>query len=183
MFFENKGTAENGYVHYEIWGIGTSPHLYWRLKKVSYRTYLLFHYSFGDKKIAFKSPFNLYSNPFIIEFFSSKLKKRYRLRLLLMCLEALGEGFALFSWEILQRGLQETVVSSKAVPKVWNMTYISEFKHGFTNRGCLHCAILKALHSFIIKRAHKLRDIQFFFQNVQNEIFKTLKIHQSNQLN
>ena len=105
IFFENKGTAENGYVHYEIWGIGTSPHLYWRLKKVSYRTYLLFYYSFGDKKIAFKSPFNLYFNPFIIEFFFSKLKKRYRLRLLLMCLEALGERFALFSWEILQRGL------------------------------------------------------------------------------
>ena len=105
IFFENKGTAENGYVHFEIWDIGTSPHLYWRLKKVSYRTYLLFYYSFGDKKIAFKSPFNLYFNPFIIEFFFSKLKKRYRLRLLLMCLEALGEGFALFSRETLQRGL------------------------------------------------------------------------------
>ena len=24
----------------------------------------------------------------------------------------------------------------------------SEFKHGFTNRVCLHCAILKALHGF-----------------------------------
>ena len=28
------------------------------------------------------------------------------------------------------------------------MKYTSEFKHGFTNRGCLHCAILKALHGF-----------------------------------
>ena len=29
-----------------------------------------------------------------------------------------------------------------AVPKVLNTKYRSEFKHGFTNRGCLHCAIL-----------------------------------------
>ena len=28
------------------------------------------------------------------------------------------------------------------------MKYRSEFKHGFNNRGCLHCAILKALHGF-----------------------------------
>ena len=27
------------------------------------------------------------------------------------------------------------------------MTYRSKFKHGFTNRGCLHCTNLKALHN------------------------------------
>ena len=35
--------------------------------------------------------------------------------------------------ERLGRGLQETTVSSKAVPEVLDMKYRSEFKHGFTN--------------------------------------------------
>ena len=47
------------------------------------------------------------------------------------------------------------------------MKYRSEFKHCFTNNGCLHCATLRA-----ILRAHKSRDMQFFLQNVQNEIFR-----------
>ena len=60
------------------------------------------------------------------------------------------------------------------------MKYRSEFKHGFTNRGCLYCAILKALHGFKAKRAHKARYMQFFLQNVQNEIFKILKMFKNN---
>ena len=28
------------------------------------------------------------------------------------------------------------------------MKHKSEFKHGFTSRGCLHSAFLKALHDF-----------------------------------
>ena len=55
------------------------------------------------------------------------------------------------------------------------MKFRSEFKHGFTNHGCLHCAILKSLHGFKEKGTHKSRDMQLFFQNVQNEIFKILK--------
>ena len=47
------------------------------------------------------------------------------------------------------------------------MKYRSEFKHGFTNRGYLHCAILKALHVFQEKRACKSRDMQFFFKMFQ----------------
>ena len=42
------------------------------------------------------------------------------------------------------------------------MKYKSEFKHGFTNRDCLHCAILKALHGFKEKSPHRTTDIQFF---------------------
>ena len=37
----------------------------------------------------------------------------------------------------------------------------SKLNQGFTNPVCLHCAILKA---------YKARDVQFFVQNVQNEI-------------
>ena len=43
------------------------------------------------------------------------------------------------------------------------MKFESTFNHGFTYRVCLYFATLKA---------YKARDTQFFFQNVQNEIFK-----------
>ena len=82
--------------------------------------------------------------------------------MLLISLEVvLGEGFFCFpvrNWEGVWEG-----VFSKAVPEVLDMKYRSKFKHGFTNRGNLHCAILKALHGFQEKRAHRSRDIQFFF--------------------
>ena len=69
------------------------------------------------------------------------------------------------------------------------MKYRLEFKHGFTDRGCLQSAILKISYDIQEKRAYKSKDIQFFLQNVQNEIFKILKmfkqheIHQSSLLN
>ena len=58
-----------------------------------------------------------------------------------------GERVFLFSWVRLGRGLKETIVFSKAVLEVSEMKYKSGFKHGFTNRGCLHCATLKASHN------------------------------------
>ena len=64
--------------------------------------------------------------------------------------------------------------------EVLDMKYRSEFIHGFTNRANLHCAVLKALHSFQEKRSHKSRDMQFFLQNIQNEIFKISKMFKSN---
>ena len=54
-----------------------------------------------------------------------------------------------------------------------------EFKHDFTNRSYLHGAILKALHGFQEKRAHKSRDMQFFLQNVQND-FKIFRMFKNN---
>ena len=51
------------------------------------------------------------------------------------------------------------------------MKFRSKFNHGFTNRRCLDSAILKA---------YKTRNMQFFFQNVQNKIFKILKIFKYN---
>ena len=41
-------------------------------------------------------------------------------------------------------------------------------------------AILKALYCFMVKRAHKARDNQFFFKNVQNQIFKIIKMFKDN---
>ena len=60
------------------------------------------------------------------------------------------------------------------------MKYRSKFKNGFINRGRLHYAILKALHGFKEKRVRKAIDMQVFIQNVQNEIFKILKMFKNN---
>ena len=63
----------------------------------------------------------------------------------------------------------------KSAPVNLNMKSISTFNHSFTSHSFLHCAILKALYSF----AHKVREMQFFLQNVQNVIFKILKMFRS----
>ena len=77
-----------------------------------------------------------------------------------------GERVFLFSWERLGWSLWETFVSRKAVPEVLDVKYRSEVKHGYTNRGYLHCVILKPLHCFKENRAHKARDMQVLLQNV-----------------
>ena len=41
-FFKKEGTVENGGVDFDIGEIGTSAHLYWRLKKVSWRAWDFF---------------------------------------------------------------------------------------------------------------------------------------------
>ena len=60
------------------------------------------------------------------------------------------------------------------------MKHRSKFKGDFNNRDCLHCAILKALHGFKEKGANSARDMQFFLENVQNEIFKNMKMFENN---
>ena len=73
------------------------------------------------------------------------------------------------------------LIYTKTVPVDLNMKFISKFNHGFTNHGCLHYApIKKALYGFNEKRVHKVREMQFFLQNVQNVIFKTLKMSKNN---
>ena len=88
-----------------------------------------------------------------------------------MCLETRGKGLLGGTGE-----QEETMVSSKTVPEDLNLKLILKFNPGFTNHGCLQCAILKSLYGFKEKRDHKARDSQFLFQNVQNEIFEILKI-------
>ena len=82
------------------------------------------------------------------------------------------------------------MVSGTTVPEDLNLKFRSKLNPGFTNHGCLHCAILKALYGFKDKRDHKAKDSQFLFQNVQNHIFNILKlfrkqyeIHQSSLFN
>ena len=47
-----------------------------------------------------------------------------------------------------------------------------QLKHGFTSRVFLHCALLKGLHGFKEERAHKVRVIQFFLQNVKKRFLR-----------
>ena len=74
----------------------------------------------------------------------------------------------LFSWKRLGGGQQELIVSIKTVPEDLNMKCRSKCNHGFTDPDCFHCAILKAWKAW---------DMQFFLQNIQNEIFKIFKIN------
>ena len=62
-FFEKEGAAEMEDVDFEIKDIGTSPHLYWRLEKISCRVCLLFYFFFGDKEKLLKA---LLTCPFIL---------------------------------------------------------------------------------------------------------------------
>ena len=72
---------------------------------------------------------------------------------------------------------------TKVVPVHLNVKFISKYNnHGFTNRGCLHCATLKGLYGFKGKRACKVRDMQFFLQNVENVIFKVLAKFKKNTI-
>ena len=62
------------------------------------------------------------------------------------------------------------------------MNFISKFNHSFTNRDCLHCAVLEALYDFKEKRVHKAdrQEIcNFFIQNVQKEIFNILEMFEN----
>ena len=68
------------------------------------------------------------------------------------------------------------MVSSKTLPENLNLIFRSKFSLSFTNHGCLHCAILKAICGFQEKRDREARDSLFFFQNFQNDIFEILKI-------
>ena len=55
-----------------------------------------------------------------------------------------------------RRGLQETTVSSKAVPEVLDMKCRSEFEHG------LQCAILKAVNCFQGNKSPEVKGFAIF---------------------
>ena len=72
-------------------------------------------------------------------------------------------------WEGVSRNLLSLV---KLHQRIYIWTLKKKFNNGFTNRHCLHYAIIKA---------YKAREsMYFFFRNVQNEIFKILKMFKYN---
>ena len=104
-FFQKDGAAENGGVGFEMGDISTSPHLHSRLKKISCRACLFSNCFFGDKKNLLKA---LLTCTFFAPLLSSESRKRYMLRLLLMCLEAQEEELSCFpgrNWEGVSRNL------------------------------------------------------------------------------
>ena len=60
------------------------------------------------------------------------------------------------------------------------MKFRWKFKYDFTSHGCLRCAIIKVLHNFKEKRAHKPRYVQQFFQYFQNKTLEILKMFKNN---
>ena len=68
------------------------------------------------------------------------------------------KGFHEGDWE----GVSRKLVSSKAVPEGLNLKCRSKFNQGFTNRGCLHWAILNVLHGFKEKKSQEGK--RFYFQ-------------------
>ena len=111
IIFRKEGTAEYGGTDFEIGDIGISAHCYWSLKKISYRASLLLYYFFGDKKWLLKAllPCTFICSlliSFDLPSYSSQLRKRYTLRLLLCYVyRSAGGRVFLFSWERLGRGL------------------------------------------------------------------------------
>ena len=85
-----------------------------------------------------------------------------------------------YSFLVKKIALKALLTCTNTVPVDLNIKFVSKFNHSFINRGCLHCAIVKVLYGFKEKRAHKVREIQFFLQNVQNVIFKILKMFKNN---
>ena len=97
IFFENKGTAENGGVDFEI---STSACL--EVEAFLTCTFI-----------------SLLLISFDLPSYSSESRKRYMLRLLLMCLEALGKKFSSFrrrDWEGVSRKLLSLV---KMYQRIW----------------------------------------------------------------
>ena len=47
-----------------------------------------------------------------------------------------------------------------------NLKFRSKYNHSFTNYGCYHSAILKALYNFKVKREHKAKYSQCLLQNI-----------------
>ena len=83
-------------------------------------------------------------------------------------------GFKLI-WIFFLSALWESQTSRAYQGRRGKLRFILPLKQHYSQ-----CAILKALHDFQEKRACKWRDMHFFLQNVQNEIFMIFKIFKNN---
>ena len=160
-----------------------NPNFYWRLKKVSCKACLLFYCFFGDKK-QFGKVFLIYTFiPFLLNSFAllqCRIEEMIQAKAIANVSRAAGGRLFLFSWERLEGGQQETIVSSKVVPVDLNMKFISKFNDIFSNRGCLHCGVLKLYTILREKESTRQQICIFFRQNFQKEIFKILKTFENN---
>ena len=126
----------------------------WWLREIPWRACLLF----GDKEMAFKNSLDLYLQTLITEFFwftelQFKIERKIHIKAVVDV--SRGSGIRVFLWRTWRRSWQETTVSSKTVRQDLNLKFRSIFNRAFSNHGCFHCAVLKALDDFKRKRAHK----------------------------
>ena len=113
-------------------------------------------------KIAFKSSLDLYLH---LPLFSSESRKKIHTKAVVDVSRGAGGRFSCFhgrDWEGVSRNLLSVV---KLFQRICICNLIND---GFTNCGCLHCAILS------------LRGKRFFLLNVRNKIFKILKMSKYN---
>ena len=111
------------------------------LKKISckFQENVCFLGVFWWLKIAFKSSLDLYYHPSIIEF-----RMGEKIHTKAVADVSRGAGGRIFLWEI-REGVSRNLLSQvKLYYKGFEMKFKSKFNHGITNRGCWHCAILKA---------------------------------------
>ena len=126
---------------------------------------------FGDKKIAFKSPFDPYFHPLIFEFFwfaslQFKIEEKIHIKgvsglspATLLKKETLAQ---VFSYEFCQ--ISKNIFCYRTLPVAAS-----------PNRGYLHCAVLKALHGFEKKRALSQGTWSFFFKLFQMRFWRFSK--------
>ena len=100
--------------------------------------------------------------------YNSQSRKRYTLRLLLMCLEELMEGFSCCRGRDGERVCWKLLSLLKLYQRFWiwnvdqNLNMVKSCK---TNRGWLHFAILKVLHGFEEKKSLQGKRYVIFSSN------------------
>ena len=101
--FRRERTAENGPIDFWSRRYRHICILVLEVEKNLMQSLSSFLLLFGDKKIAFKSPFELYFHSVIIEiFWFAKLQFKIEEKIHMMCLEVLEERFSCFpgrNWE------------------------------------------------------------------------------------
>ena len=165
IFFDKERLTENGSVDFEIGDVSTFAHF----TKFHAEPVCFFYCFLVTKKQLLKALLTCtfipsLLNSFDLRSYRSESREKIHIAAVVDASRGAGGKVFLFSWKRLGGGLQKTIVTSKAVPKVLNMKYRSEFKHGFTNPACLHCAILKALHGFKEKEPTRQATCNFSFK-------------------
>ena len=106
----------------------------WRLKKIHAAPVCCLSVFLVAKKLL-----DLYFHPSITEF---RIEGKMHAKAVTDVTRGDEGRFFLFSWERIEGGQQEPIVSTKARLEDLNMKFRSKFNHDFTTRGCLFCTVL-----------------------------------------
>ena len=96
-------------------------------------------------------------NYFDLLSYSSEMRKRYALRLLWVCMEALIKGSTWVKWGMQRNcGFQKKLYQSIGI---WR--FRSKLNHGSTKTGRLHCVVLKVLNTFKNKEQTTRQEMRY----------------------